>query len=413
MEQSNLEPAQLVPRSESPHWNRNTKMIVSVAGLLMLVFAVLQFGALIQQVVIAAILAYVLRPIVEFLTKHTPLQRGTSVLVTYFLFLAVIVVFVTSVGIAAVDQASNLWADRTAIVATATEMINTLANRTYTIFGREFTPITFDIDSLGIEVTALIEQGVSTIASRTSSFVGGAAAVAFSTISALATFLIIFIMSIYIMNDVPIIGRTLEGWAETPGYRADMRRLWNEFGLIWRAYLRGQLILALTMGVVTWAALAAVGVQNAVALGVLAGALEFLPVIGPFISGVVAVVVAMFQSSYGFGLNFWQYALLVTVIMLILQQLENSILVPRIVGQALNLSPLLTLVAVFMGSSLAGILGAILAAPVTATLKLLVTYSWRKLFDLEPFPEPPPSGSGEGKKGVITRLMERIRSVAA
>ncbi len=406
-----LEPAQLTLRSESPRWTRNTKMIVSVAGLLLLVFAVVQFGALIQQVVIAAMLAYVLRPIVGLFTTHTPLQRGTSVLVTYFLFLTIIILFVTFVGIVAVEQVTTLWAARFEIVEGATNLIALLANRTYTIFGYPFTPIALDLESLGFELTALIEQAVNTVASRTSSFLGGAAAVAFSTVSALATFLIIFIMSIYIMNDVPTIGRTLEEWAEAPGYRADVRRLWREFGLIWRAYLRGQLILALTMGVVTWAALAAVGVQNALALGILAGALEFLPVIGPFISGAVAVVVALFQSSNSFDLNFWQFALLVTIIMLVLQQLENSILVPRIVGQALNLSPLLTLVAVFMGSSIAGILGAVLAAPVAATIKLLATYSWRKLFDLEPFPQPPTVVEEPSQKeGIIQRLRERFQS---
>lgn len=409
--ENELEPAQLIPRSESPHWNRNTKMIVSVAGLLLLVFAVLQFGGLIQQVVIAAMLAYILRPVVDFITKNTPLQRSASVLVTYFLFLGIIVLFVTFVGIVAVEQITNLWDARDEIIISTTEFVDVMLSRTYLVFGREITPVTLDFAELGFEVAALVEQIVSTIASRTSSFLGGAAAVAFSTISALATFLIIFIMSIYIMNDVPTIGNTLEGWAAAPGYRDDMRRLWHEFGLIWRAYLRGQLILALTMGVVTWAALAAVGVRNAVALGILAGALEFLPVVGPFISGAVAVVVAIFQGTNSLGLNFWQYALLVTVIMLVLQQLENSILVPRIVGQALNLSPLLTLVAVFMGSSIAGILGAILAAPVTATIKLLATYSWRKLFDLDPFPEPPPTEEElPVTKGLIHRLQARFQS---
>jgi predicted PurR-regulated permease PerM len=406
-----LEPAQLIPRSESPHWNRNTKLVVSVAGLLLVVFAVFQFSALIQQVVIAAMLAYVLRPIVDIITEHTPLRRGTSILVTYLLFLTSILIFVTFVGFVAVDQVTTLWAARSELIETATELFAALANRTYTIFGYDFSPILFDIESLGIELTALIEQMVTTIASRTSSFLGGAAAVAFSTVSALATFLIIFIMSIYIMNDVPMIGRTLEGWAATPGYRADMRRLWFEFGLIWRAYLRGQLILALTMGVVTWAALAAIGVQNAVALGILAGTLEFLPVIGPFISGAVAVIVAIFQASNSLGLNFWQFALVVTVIMLILQQLENSILVPRIVGQALNLSPLLTLVAVFMGSSLAGILGAVLAAPVTATVKLLATYAWRKLFDQEPFPDLPLS-EPKPQRHIVERLRRRFQGMS-
>ena len=79
--------------------------------------------------------------------------------------------------------------------------------------------------------------------------------------------------------------------------------------------------------------------------------------------------------------------------MIIIQQVENNFLVPRIVGGALDLHPILVIVGVFMGASLAGVLGAILAAPIVASLKLLTQYAWRKLFDLQPFPEEePPEG---------------------
>jgi hypothetical protein len=113
-------------------------------------------------------------------------------------------------------------------------------------------------------------------------------------------------------------------------------------------------------------------------------------VIGPFISTVAAVLVALFQDANHLGLGPWQYALVVLVIMIIIQQVENSVLVPRIVGDALDLHPLVVMISVVMGASLAGILGAILAAPVAASLKLFGTYTWRKMLDLPPFAEPEP-----------------------
>jgi predicted PurR-regulated permease PerM len=133
------------------------------------------------------------------------------------------------------------------------------------------------------------------------------------------------------------------------------------------------------------------GVQNSLALGLLSGLLEFIPTVGPVIGAVVAVLVALFQPSNYLGLAPWQYALAVLALMIVIQQLENNLLVPRIVGGALDLRPLIVIVGVFMGASLFGILGAILAAPVIASMKLLGTYAWRKLFDLPPFPgdEPP------------------------
>ena len=82
-----------------------------------------------------------------------------------------------------------------------------------------------------------------------------------------------------------------------------------------------------------------------------------------------------------------QFALAVTVAMVVIQQIENTLLVPRIVGGALNLHPLLVLVSVIMGASLAGLLGAVLAAPVVASIRILGNYAWHKMLDLPPFPD--------------------------
>ena len=130
------------------------------------------------------------------------------------------------------------------------------------------------------------------------------------------------------------------------------------------------------------------GVQNSLALGLLSGLLEFIPVLGPIIGAGAAITVALFQPDTLGQLANWQYAGVVLIFMLIVQQLENNILVPRIVGESLDLHPLIVIIGVFMGSSLAGILGAILAAPVVATLKLISFYAWRKMFDQPPFPSP-------------------------
>ena len=84
---------------------------------------------------------------------------------------------------------------------------------------------------------------------------------------------------------------------------------------------------------------------------------------------------------------------------------------PRIVGEALDLHPLMVIVGVFMGATLGGIVGAVLAAPVLATLKLLGVYAWRKLFDLHPFPDPEET---DGQKRLTWRERGRkLRQTAA
>src|SRR5690606_9736804 len=129
--------------------------------------------------------------------------------------------------------------------------------------------------------------------------------------------------------------------------------------------------------------------NNAFELGILSGLLEFLPIIGPVIGAGAAVLVALLQNSNPWGVSPWLFALIVLGAMILIQQVENGVLVPRIGGDALDLHPVVVMVGVIMGTSLAGLLGAILAAPVLATLKLYGIYVWRKLLDLPPFVNMP------------------------
>jgi predicted PurR-regulated permease PerM len=122
-------------------------------------------------------------------------------------------------------------------------------------------------------------------------------------------------------------------------------------------------------------------VNNAFGLALAAGALEFLPVIGPVASSVLIILVALFQDSTAFGLTTVQYGLLVTLCVVAVQQIESNIIVPRIIGNSLRLHPVVVLLSVLMGTSLAGVLGAVLAAPVMASAKLVVTYAWYRVLD--------------------------------
>ena len=87
-------------------------------------------------------------------------------------------------------------------------------------------------------------------------------------------------------------------------------------------------------------------------------------------------------------------ALLVTGLYILIQQVENNYLVPRIIGRSLNLHPLVVIVAVVAGANLGGVLGALLAAPTLASLRVLVGYTYRRLLDEPPFPAPVDQAKG-------------------
>jgi predicted PurR-regulated permease PerM len=116
--------------------------------------------------------------------------------------------------------------------------------------------------------------------------------------------------------------------------------------------------------------------------------MEFVPIFGPIISGIIAGLVALFQDSTWLGLSPGVYVLIVLGAFLIIQQVENNILVPRIIGQSLNLNPLIVLLAALAGGILAGVLGVLLAAPTVATLRLWLGYFYRKIVGLGKMPDP-------------------------
>lgn len=371
------------PEYTSPPWSLSTKVIIAIVALIFVFLIAVRFQSLIAQIVVAAILAYIVNPIVAFVDRRTSLGRGTVILLAYLLVAVAFIWAMVALGVAAFQQLSALINQVPQLIDNITDFFQELTTRTEPIvIGTvSIDPITIPWDTITQQVIGFVEPAVTQSTQMISRVAAG-------TVSLVGNFFFIFVISIYIAIEIPKLGGYVGDFAHTPGYRMDAERLTRQFGRIWSAYLRGQVILGLVIGFVVWLGLSVLGVQNALALGILSGLLEFIPLLGPVIGAGAAVVVAFFQPVNYLGLLSWQHALLVLGLMFLIQQVENNLLVPRIVGDALDLHPILVMVAVFMGGSIAGILGAILAAPLLATIKLLTIYGWRKMFDQNPFPEP-------------------------
>jgi predicted PurR-regulated permease PerM len=149
--------------------------------------------------------------------------------------------------------------------------------------------------------------------------------------------------------------------------------------LVLGGYLRGQLIMAMTIGLMVGLGATAFGLPYALVIGVLAGIFELVPMFGALLGAVPAIVIALFQP---FPTVFW-----VALYVFIVQQIENHILVPRITGHAVGLHPLGAIFALLAGLELGGFIGALFAVPVAGILFVLVGTSYRRLAGVE---EPTP-----------------------
>lgn len=373
-----------------------------------------RFQSLIPTLVMACILAYLLNPLVSFVTLRLKVTRGVAVAIVYSVLLLIAIGGGVGLGFLAFEQASSLTTEFlpdsfTDAATSVQEQILLLSAKPFKIGPYSFNP---GMLPSWINLQELAQQAVNLLRPIFSQSGSWVAQLAQATISTLSVIFLVIVVSIYLVKDSPKLWAGISNLAHQPGYRQDTERLIGDFTRIWDAYLRGQVILGLVIGMIVSLTLSLLGVRYALGLGVLSGVLEFLPIIGPLVGTGAAILVALFQGDTIWGLQLYQYALLIAVVMGLIQGLENNILVPRIVGDALDLHPLLVMISVIMGASLAGILGAVLAAPVVASIKLLGSYAWRKMLDLPPFPEPPPAAPAPPTLGLWARLATLRRQVS-
>lgn len=130
-------------------------------------------------------------------------------------------------------------------------------------------------------------------------------------------------------------------------------------------WVRGQLTLLLTIGIFTYIGLFLLGVPYALPLAIFAGLLEIVPNIGPVVSAVPAIIVAVTVSSL--------HAVLTVVFYIVIQQLENQIMVPMVMRRVVGLPPLVTILSLMIGAKIGGIPGAIMAVPVVVTIEAIFT----------------------------------------
>lgn len=153
--------------------------------------------------------------------------------------------------------------------------------------------------------------------------------------------------------------------------QADVRAVASIADRVLAAYVRGQIFLGFVVGFVTWIGLTAIGVSQPAALAIIAGIFELIPILGPWLSFVVAAVVVLATDP--------SQIVAVAILFLVVQQLENTFLVPRIQGNAVNMNPALIMVLLVVGGTVFGIIGAITIVPAAAVVRDIWLYIYRRL----------------------------------
>jgi predicted PurR-regulated permease PerM len=260
-----------------------------------------------------------------------------------------------------------------------------------------------------------IIQSLGTALTTTFRTAAGAVSLLFSQ---LTQWLFIFLASVYISLSSHTFQDSFLG-SLPEGFRPEIKTLIDRIVRTWNAFFRGELTLMLVIGLFSWLGLTILGVPGALYLGIVAGLLELIPNLGPIIATVPAVIVALLQGSTYLPVSPLVLGVLVILFYILVQQLENSIIVPRILGEAVDLPALVVMTGVLVGAEVGGLLGAMLATPVVATIRELIRYAYRKILGVEPFPaqeerqpEPPPN-LYLSLVGWLRNFIHRIRALVS
>jgi len=350
---------------------RRNRLILVAALATTILFVLWVARSALLPYIFALALAYILLPAVNrlemlfrrvFRGRSARLARPGAILFTYVLVVGVLVLFFSMVVPVIAQQFEVLWSSRDQLVGQG----RVLAANVLIWYQRTVPP------EAQARLLELAQQAGGTVASglqagilRTLSFVT-------NTFGFVLGLVVIPFWLFYILYDQAKVMRGAFGLVP-PRYRTDTLNLIRVVDDILSAYIRGQLLLCVFIGVMATVGLSLLGVPFPAALGLMAGVFEILPFIGPIMGAVPAVIVATIQEPL---LGLWTLLLFVGI-----QQLENLLLVPRISGKAVQLHPAIIMVVLVLGNQIAGFWGLVLAVPVTAIVRDVFKYLYLRFQD--------------------------------
>ncbi|MFL5711468.1 MAG: AI-2E family transporter [Chloroflexota bacterium] len=315
-----------------------------------IVIGLIALGAAAGKVLIltfvAVLLASALEPMVGVIRDKLPVGRGGTILLVYLGFFVTVLGLAFLVVPAAIGQGQQIVAKLPGLIDTTRSWAQTLRPDVLS------TSVTELLDSVSHVVTPPAAPGSDTVLE-----VGSAAAEAAVTLTTLLTLVFFWLVEHARLQRYLLAFAPLER-------RAGARDAWNEIESRLGLWVRGQLILMGTMGVATGTAYTLLGLPGAVLLGLIAALAEAIPIVGPLLGAIPAILVAATVSP--------ELAVIVAGVYLVIQLVEGSVLVPMVMRNTIGISPLLVLLSLLVGAAVGGLMGAFLAVPIAASVEIVV-----------------------------------------
>ncbi len=322
-----------------------TSTILKFFAILILLGALYYMSDVVLVIITAIVIASAIEPVIRKLVRYK-INRIIAVILVYI----VVAVFLFEIFIFFIPLVLN---DAITFLGSLPDSIsvNSIWNPISALGGHTASSV---LDSHNIIIADLIND--------LRAFVTGSSGNAFDTAEAIFggvfSFIIILVLSFYLAMKSDGVGEFLRIVAPVRhhDYIID---LWKRSQRKIALWLQGQVVLGLIVGILVYIVLAITGVPYAIMLAVLAGLLEIIPVFGPIIASVPAILLAFSYNGVGTGI-------LIMILYFIIHQLESQVFYPLVVKKVVGISPILVIIALVVGAKLAGVVGALIAVPLAA-----------------------------------------------
>lgn len=329
-------------------------VVISIAGL----YFLYRVRIIMVPFIFAFFIAYLLNPMVQFVeNKRVP--RGFAILTVYlivFTLLTMVLIF----GIPHIIQELNKLSKSIPQLANELEQIVSHIETRYSNY------------ALPEAVKKGIDENIRHVEDEMVKVVKAGTATIFKLFSYILSFVIAPVFAYYMLKDLVAIKSSFVLTIPRK-YRSDVMAILRDIDEIISGFLRGHMAISAIVGSLTGLGMYIIGVDFSLIIGFIAAVAELIPYLGPLIAAVPAVSLALLVSK--------KTAVYAFIVILIVQQLENAVISPKILGSRLGLHPLVIIFAVLSGGELYGLAGLLLAVPVTAILKVIFRYVYLKLVD--------------------------------
>lgn len=315
------------------------------------------FSGVLTPFVLGIAIAYLLHPVVDGLTRHK-INRTVAALLILSFFIVIMLIVMALIGPPAAREAGNLIDKMPGYIDRLFEWLDPHIQWLQQRLG----------DNYPDNAKSLLRENVGKIFAVTGGIVGGLASGGQAVAGFLTTLVLTPLVAFFMMREWPAI----TGWVEglIPRNNEDVvRDLLRQINQKISGFIRGQLSVAFLLGVIYAVALSIAGLNYGFLIGLGAGVLSIIPMVGSTLGLLVSIAVAWFQTGE------LSYVGIIAAIFITGQLLEGNVLSPKLVGDSVGMHPLWVIFAVMAGGSLFGILGMLLAVPVAAVIGVLAGFA--------------------------------------